>query len=188
MKKHLFLFFTAVFMSTMLTVPVYANNYYVSGSVGLGLTENALWRGNIEDKLNNSVVVNGAIGCNINPGRLELGVGYQSHKYSDFHPQWGDMSFLTVMGNGYYDFNADGSVSPYVMAGAGLVDVHTGNDFMNQTAFAWQVGAGICVKVTDGVTVDLGYRYLKPEGLHSVMNDSLVWTGHDIVAGVRYDF
>ncbi len=52
-----------------------------------------------EDKLNNSMVINGAVGYNINPGRLELGVGYQSHKYTDFHPQWGDMSFLTVMGN-----------------------------------------------------------------------------------------
>jgi len=168
--------------------PAYATTTYVSGSVGLGLTENALWRGSIEDKLNNSAVVNGAVGCNINQGRLELGVGYQSHKYSDFHPQWGDMSFLTVMGNGYYDFNADSGLSPYVMAGAGLVDVHTGNDFMKETAFAWQAGAGIGVKVAHGVTVDLGYRYLKPEGLHSIMNDTLVWTGHNIIAGVRYGF
>ncbi len=167
--------------------PAYAATTYVNGSVGLGLTENALWRGSIEDKLNNSVVVNGAVGYNINPGRLELGVGYQSHKYTEYHPQWGDMSFLTVMGNVYYDFNAESSVSPYIMAGAGLIDVHTGNDFMRDTAFAWQIGTGICVKVAHRVTVDLGYRYLKPEGLHSIMNDTLVWTGHNIVAGLRYD-
>ncbi|MEI7695921.1 MAG: outer membrane beta-barrel protein [Chlorobium sp.] len=186
MKKR---FFLSIICATLMANPVYARTTYVSGSLGIGLTENALWRGgSIEDKLNNSAVVNGAVGCNINQGRLELGVGYQSHKYSDFHPLWGDMSFLTVMGNGYYDFNTNHSVSPYVMAGAGLVNVHTGNDFMKQTAFAWQVGTGICVKVAPWVAVDLGYRYLKPEGLHSILNDTLAWTGHNIIAGVKYDF
>ena len=185
MKKRFLLFMVC---ATLMAIPAHAAKTYVSGSVGLGLPENALWRGSIEDNLNNSVAVNGAVGCNFNPARVELGMSYQSHKYTEYHPLWGDMSFLTVMGNGYYDFKAVSNISPYLMAGVGWVDVHTSNYFMNQTAFAWQAGAGIGIKVAREMTVDLGYRHLKPEGLHSVMNDKLTWAGHNILAGMRYAF
>jgi opacity protein-like surface antigen len=181
-------FFLSLLCAGLMAAPAYAAaGPYVSGAVGIGLPEDARFNG-VGDRLNNSIVVNGAVGYNFKPARVELGVGYQSHAYTDHFSEWGDLSYLTVMANGYYDFDAVSGVSPYVMAGAGVVDVNTGDDWVNESTFAWQVGTGVGIKVSKTATVDFGYRYLRTEGLGSIMDEKVTWAGHNIVAGIRYDF
>jgi opacity protein-like surface antigen len=181
MKKTLFL---VILFAVFGASSSYAKPY-VSGSIGLGLEGNAVFDGG-DFKLDNSAVFNGAIGCNLKPVRVELGVGYQQHAYTD-HPEWADLSFTTVMANGYYDFDMGSGLSPYVTAGAGIADVNTADNYVDQTVFAWKVGAGVGVKLASNVTFDLGYQYLSPEGLSSVIHEKVNWAGHNILAGIRYD-
>jgi len=182
MKKTLFL---AILFSALGASSASANPY-VSGSIGLGLQGNAAFDG-VDYKLDNSVVGNGAIGYNFKPVRVELGVGYQQHAYIDY-PEYADVSFLTVLANGYYDFNLGSEFSPYLTAGVGMADVKTADHYVEQTVFAWKVGAGVGVKVASNVTLDLGYQYLKPEGLSSINHEKVSWAGNNILAGIRYEF
>ena len=55
-------------------------------------------------------------------------------------------------------------------------------------AFAWQLGAGVGVKVAERTTLDLGYRYLKPNSFdtHGLGDGKLEC--HNIMLGLRYQF
>ena len=181
MKKSLLL---GIFFAFLCASSSYARPY-VSGSIGLGL-EGSEAQDAIDYRQNNSVVVNGAIGYNCKPARIELGIGYQKHAFSD-HPDWAGQSFTTVMVNGYYDFDMESGFSPYLPAGAGIADVNTADYYVDKTVFAWKVGAGVGVKVASNITLDLGYQYLSPERLYSVNNEKVNWTGHNIMAGIRYN-
>ena len=92
------------------------------------------------------------------------------------------------MANGYYDFNTGSGFSPYVTAGAGIADINTTDNYVDQTVFAWKVGAGVGVKLASNVTIDLGYQYLKPEGVSSVINEKVGFSSSNILLGIRYDF
>ena len=96
---------------------------------------------------------------------------------------------LTVMANGYYDFDTKSDVIPYLMAGAGVADVNLTWSTDSITSFVWQVGFGAGFKVDDNITMDLGYRYIKPEGLVCPGdNYDIIWHSQHLMAGVRYQF
>ena len=121
----------------------------------------------------------------------------------------GDMSTLTLLANGYYDFDLGGPVAPYVGFGFGMaiVDVDTSDTESrvsvddSGTTFAFNLMAGVSYGVGDNVDLDLGYRYLgaiDPEldatfapggilggGTTTVNVDVEV---HEIFLGMRYTF
>ena len=158
---------------------------YVSGSVGLGIPGNLkeyIW----DDKIDSGVAWNGAVGNNFGSYRLEGAVGYEKH---DFTNTSENVSMLTVMANGYYDFDTKSDVIPYLMAGAGVADINVTWFPHSATSFVWQVGFGAGFKVDDNITMDLGYRYIKPEGLECPgENYDVRWHSQHIMAGVRYQF
>ncbi|NTU57666.1 MAG: porin family protein [Chlorobiaceae bacterium] len=188
MKKTLFL--TLLFAGLSLT-PANAAPY-VSGTIGYGISGDLVYDNGLREGMDSGVALNGAVGYKFGEVRTEAAIGYQQHAFSDdtfnVNPQ---LSVLTVMGNGYYDFAAGSGVKPYVMAGAGIANVHYSNDFVDgstNTHFAWQLGAGVACKVSDNVLVDVGYRYLRPTGVHDNSNNDLSWTIHNVMAGFRYEF
>lgn len=77
----------------------------------------------------------------------------------------GDMGVLFVLANGWYDFNAQGSLQPYIGGGLGVgftdVDVtFDGAKFGDSdTGFAFQLGAGVKWAMTRSVDLDVGYRF-----------------------------
>jgi opacity protein-like surface antigen len=144
---------------------------YVSGSVGVGIPGNS--------NLKTGYVLNGALGYNFDPMRAEVAVGYQTHDLKHFDD---DISYLSVMANGYYDFEAMSGVKPYLMAGAGVASIDRSWASDNNTSFAWQLGAGVGVQIADRTTLDLGYRYFRPD------NGNTDFQGHNIMAGIRYQF
>lgn len=159
---------------------------YVSASLGPSIAGDAKFDGRPFD-LKDSLVLNGAAGYDFGLIRLEVGIDYQSHPYVG-RPTWGDLSFLTAALNGYLDFDAGMGVAPYIMAGSGITDVNTGDDYVNTTAFSLQAGAGLGIPVTGHLTADLGYRFLRPVNLKSIADESVDWNSHNILAGLRLSF
>lgn len=135
--------------------------------------------------MKSGLVLNGAIGYNFGSARLEGAVGYQKHDFKDMDD---DLSLLTVMANAYYDFDVDSSVRPYIMGGLGMARVDMSWTSDNEDVFAWQVGAGLGLNVADSTTLDLGYRYLKPNEFdtHGLGDGKLAC--HNVMLGLRYQF
>lgn len=140
--------------------------WYVSGDVGA-----AIWG---KSGVKTGYVLNGAVGYNFDPVRVEAEIGYQGNE----RDYGGDMHFWTYMANAYYDFDAGSGMLPYLTVGLGGADGHNVPVSNNKTEFAWKLGTGIGFKVADNTTFDLGYRYFKPDN-----GDS-----HNIIAGLRYQF
>ena len=158
--------------------------------------------------LGSGLALTGAIGCDYGSYRFEAEVGYQTNNVksaidyingdaetypsdaigtlSASYPMRGDVSALTLMGNGYYDVDLGSKVELYVTAGVGVAQVsfHDVNDTgswtagsgelsgtyifganndpgfnAHETTLAWQVGAGIAAPIADNVKLDLRYRY-----------------------------
>jgi opacity protein-like surface antigen len=150
----------------------------------------------------------GAIGCSYGSSfRLEGEVGYQrcdvktaingedgvpyehpldeagNNFSSDPWDMKGEVSVLSLMANGYYDFKLAKNIELYATAGIGvaqvsLKDVHEvttiegngsgGYIFYPNTnpgysaqekTIAWQVGAGVAVPISGKIKLDLRYRY-----------------------------
>ncbi len=94
------------------------------------------------------------------------------------------------MANGYYDFDTESEIIPYLMAGAGVADVNVSWATDNATSFVWQFGAGVGFKVDNNITLDLGYRYIRTAGLECPNQPTIdvSWHSQQIMAGVRYQF
>ncbi len=184
----------AMLFACLGAAPAYAAPY-VSGSVGLGIAgdfkEPDL--GNVYG-MDSGFAVNGAVGYDFDGLRVEGAVGYQKNHYTDEDTL--GSSLLTVMANGYYDFNAGGELKPYVMAGLGIANLNVDDSFgtdpwLDESYFAWQLGAGVGYQVSTSTTIDVGYRYLKPEGIECPNPAHLTkvsWESHNILVGIRYKF
>jgi len=159
---------------------------YISVSAGLGIPENAETQYRGEDEMDNGIALNGALGYDFGDARLEAAVGYQKHDFKYFDD---DLSLLTVMANAYYDIDTGSDITPYLMAGAGWAHIGMPSD-ESDDVFAWQVGAGLGFKIADCTTLDLGYRYLRPNKFET--NERRVgdvkWAVHNIMLGLRFNF
>ena len=157
---------------------------YVSGSVGIGIPEKLDFGGGQKYDMDTGLALNGAIGYDFGDARLEAAVGYQKHDVTD---EGEDLSLLTVMANAYYDIDTGSDITPYLMAGAGWAHVDTSWDYNDDDVFAWQVGAGLGFEVAECTTLDLGYRYLRPNKF-GPDGDEAKLAVHNIMLGLRYNF
>ncbi len=142
---------------------------YVSGNIGAAIPG--------KDYIKTGYLLNGAVGYNFDPVRVEGAVGYQRN---ELETVGGHVFYWTFMGNAYYDFDEMSGVKPYVTAGAGVANGHWAN--RSSTDFAWQVGAGLGVKIAERTMLDIGYRYFKPD------DGNVVFSSHNVTAGIRYQF
>lgn len=205
MKKNLSLL-AILAVASFACTPAQAATHYISGMGGISrmnnMTPEESYQGasgndgsNID--LGTGATALGAIGCDYGNYRLEAEIGYQQNKLKSgldnrdgvvqYYPQEGsrydmrgDVSALSLMGNGYYDVNLGGGVEFYVSAGAGIAqvafhDVNFVNDYDPQvnvlvnnpnpgyndheTTLAYQAGAGLAFALSENVKLDLRYRY-----------------------------
>ena len=203
MKKRLLL---PLLLAGMWATPAMANTY-VSGSVGVGLLNNSdmkfpgvTYKDAVEYKA--GVPFGVAIGYKSDEFRLEGAVGYQTHSIDKVLNSGSgvmetvtgaDISIWSFMANGYYDISVkDSDLLPYLTAGLGVATVKgtdTGGTFLDQSVFAWQVGAGVGFKVSKEVVVDLGYRYFKAADVADKSGSpDISVSGSNILAGIRYEF
>jgi OmpA-OmpF porin, OOP family len=127
-------------------------------------------------------LVSGAIGFADESGfRVEGELSHRQNKLkaSPTLDPGGKLSANSLMLNGYYEFGgSEARVRPYIGAGAGVARVKLRaensapllpvsiND--KTTSFAYQAMAGVAVKMSDKLAVDVGYRYFVASKLDGV--------------------
>ncbi len=133
-----------------------------------------------------------------------------------------ELDIQTLFANVYYDINTGTRITPYVGAGIGMAFIDAQSDLSvtptwgsgasldvdsgtkSNTNFAWNVGAGAGVALTDNLSVDLGYRFAY---LGEAKSDTITLTDtpaagasvdissktenlymHQVLLGLRYTF
>jgi len=127
--------------------------------------------------------------------RVEGEIGYRMFDLDEFTiggvpiPIDGDVSVITFMANGYYDFDMGNSpLSPYVGLGLGLVyaEVEFSSPFFgsfkdDDTEGAYQVMAGIGYEISPTTVLTAGYRFF------SIFESDPIMV-HDFSVGARFMF
>ncbi len=158
-----------------------------------------------------------------NNWRTEAEFGYRNNDIDQIDPDgpgfsgWptgtinGDTKTYSIMGNLIYDFRNDSAFTPYLGVGAGLgvvdADIVGSNAAGAPTApltiayggskaaLAYQGIAGIAVELSEGLSLDLSYRYFETlkEELSGAVNGSAASldvgnASHSAFAGLRWNF
>ncbi len=147
---------------------------YVSANIGDSEIDNVDYFGNYNDfrYSNSGFTMLGAVGYGFkNNFRLEGEVGYQTDDSNNEYRINGNRnaSVLSFLVNGYYDIPVFGAAQPYVTAGAGIAHVNTNAlslpdglpdlPSINETAFAYQIGFGLTIPLSNSIKLDARYRY-----------------------------
>lgn len=151
--------------------------------------------------------VGASAGYDFGLGRLEGEVAYRQNDIdmivNDLGEGFvvdGDLSALSLMFNGYWDFETISPVTPYLGAGIGFANV-SANDLRDvdgtivdddDLVFAYQFGAGAAFALNEAMALDLGYRFFAttdPEftDVEGVAFESEYQT-HNISLGLRINF
>jgi opacity protein-like surface antigen len=108
----------------------------------------------------------------ITPGlRVELEGAYRhnnasgSFTFSGTSSLGNDLVTWSVMGNVWYDFSLGHSLRPYFGGGIGWASNKVVPELcpcgtVESEGFAWQLGAGLNVAVSEHASIGLGYRYM----------------------------
>jgi len=101
----------------------------------------------------------------------------------------GDVTNLSLLFNGYYDFLKGSAVRPYITAGIGVarVNAQVEGDDDTDSVFAYQVGVGLSYNMSENVALDFGYRYFATSDI-DVSGLELSNSSHSLLLGARYDF
>ena len=156
-------------------------------------------------------LLEGAVGYSYGNGvRAEFALGYRQNDLDEFEvppvapvSADGDFSAFTVMGNVYYDFDLDGTggigsgVTPFVGAGIGAAFVETevrafggvplSAEDQDDTAFAWQIIAGLAYEISPDVTATVSYSYFATPDI-DFDGVGYEYASHNILAGISMDF
>lgn len=186
-------------------VPVFAadNTPYLRAQVG-GTWVNDSDAEGVDIQYDGGFNIGAALGYDFGLARLEGEFGYRQNDIDELEALGvsvgadGDVSLITVMGNGYIDFENQTPFIPYIMGGVGIgfisandvevMDIEVVDD--DDTVFAYQLGAGFGYEVVEGIYFDVSYRFLGTsdpefEDVTDVEFES-EYQSHNIVAGVKF--
>jgi len=95
-------------------------------------------------------------------------------------------SLHTLFFNAYFDIQNSTALTPYVGGGigAGFVNNDRGAAI---TTFAWNVTMGLSYALSESLTADLGYRYVRV-GENEVRNIKFTPYSNEMTLGLRYAF
>lgn len=165
---------------------------YASGQLGVRAIEQQTANAPgviIDGELDNGLYLAGAVGYKFKSDgigfRLEGEVAWRGGNLNNLNINGapvavtGDgFSALSVMGNGYVDFNNGSAFTPYLGAGIGLArikgDINAGANILNDTAtvVAVQGIGGVDLAVTKNVSVFADLRYFKALDTRMTLNGS----------------
>lgn len=188
---------------------------YMSGNFGLGmmqeaeLTDSSDPGSELELGFDSDLALSGAIGLIGGQYRSELEFSHQKNDMdsvsfmdTELDPALagltGDTSLMSGLVNAYYDFDTGyARFSPYVTGGLGFTNADMQFEFDDgteltsvnddDTAFAYQLGAGFAYAITDMITIDLRYRYYAADKIE-LDATRFKLSSHNILTGVRINF
>ena len=132
-----------------------------------------------------------AAGYNFGMFRAEGEIGYQTNsgdkEYTYRANSSGDMTALSFMANGYFDFVNSTSFTPFITAGIGIADLDADDMGSNDTVFAYQFGAGVGYAINPNFNVDLTYRYFATEDPEFSAGKA-EFASNNVYLGLRYTF
>jgi opacity protein-like surface antigen len=159
---------------------------YFAGSVGVSLTDDLDIPG-INISFSPGYNLGGALGYDMGRFRVEGEIRYSSVEVDEVNgtpsPIDADLSALTFMANGYYDFEMD-SITPYIGVGVGVVDSEIdagGFGSASETDLAYQFMLGLGFDVGSTTVLTGEYRFFG-------IADSNAPNTHAFVFGARFMF
>jgi opacity protein-like surface antigen len=90
---------------------------------------------------------------------VEVESGFMYNGFKDSSDMW--LGTVPVLGNVVLRYDNDSKFVPYIGAGAGgaFTMVEGGGVDETDFVFAWQLKAGVAFKVSDNMSIDLGYKF-----------------------------
>ena len=176
-----------------------------------------------KNSYDSGLTLTGALGCDFGDYRLEGELGYQGGDMKSFtyvldgedlygEDLTGDVSILSLMVNGYYDIDLGSGVELFPYVGVGVAQVKFDNVaavFDNgepngeghleyeasEVTFAYQIGLGLGIPVSDGIMLDARYRYfgtteftISDDGSEGDDEYNLDMESHSGLIGLRVNF
>ena len=134
-------------------------------------------------------VIGAAVGTTMEPFRVEGELEYRRSNITAAAPAEGEDTLTTtsLMLNGYYDFQTDSSLTPYIGAGIGWARHDISDADVDDSGFAYQGTIGVAYALSDTMALDLAYRYFATadpdfEGLDAS------YDSHNLTVGLRFGF
>jgi len=182
--------------------PLLAGSPYAGLTVGLAYLNDSSLKGSKNGDLSydDGEAYSYAHGLDFGCFRMEGEIGYQKNDFATYEPGGldasGDLSILSLLANGYYYCEIPNTpVVPIISAGIGVASVEleekTDNFSEDDIVLAYQVGAGLGVKVSPTVTVNAMYRYFSTqdasfqEGGNDIKIDI---SSHNVLLGLKVNF
>lgn len=209
MKKNL-LIISVCALTFFFSSPAYsAEGPYVSGNIGFAMlsdsdvTDSTVPGKIIDVEYDTGSALGAALGYDFGNTRLEGEISYQKNDFEkanlprvDFDLS-GEITSLSLLMNGYYDFVNNSDFTPYFSAGLGFAEIEA-NDLNvhglglpdsndDDTVFAYQVGAGVGYAINEKVTIDVKYRYFATSD-HEFDTREAEFASHNFLFGVRVNF
>ncbi|MEN6487399.1 MAG: outer membrane beta-barrel protein [Smithella sp.] len=204
--KKTFAGVVGLFMLLMLPVVSFsaAPGPYITGNMGMSfLTDSDMSDpyGTVTLEFDPGFATSFAGGYNFGMFRVEGEIGYQINDIDKVSAGGysanasGDVTALSLMANGYFDFVNKTPFTPYITAGIGMARLDV-NDFAirrvwigdsDDTVFAYQFGAGIAYAINKNFSIDLRYRYFATSDPDFDGVDS-EFASHNVYLGLRYSF
>lgn len=143
--------------------------------------------------------------------RIETEVGYQENDFDEMtvsgistgpdeyvteqFKSRGDMSSLSLMLNGYYDFVNNTPLTPFVTMGMGLARLEAGNlqvednyqEGDSNSVFAYQFGTGLAWEIDEQIAIDFTYRYFATKDARFDFGD-VEYASDNFYVGLRTKF
>ncbi len=108
-----------------------------------------------------------------------------------------DVSVWSYMVNGYWDFENNSSLTPFLGVGIGVANVEI-KDFSilgysipgedDDTQLAYQFMAGVDYAVSPQTMLGLSYRYFATSDLEFEGNEEIEYGAHNVIASIRFNF
>jgi outer membrane immunogenic protein len=195
--KKLSVLFLSVVGSASLAVSPACAETYLSGNLGIVFLNDADFHvagESGEFSFDPGIALVGAIGQTFGEGmRAEVELGYRTNDVDKVKINgWGtayyngsaDISTLSLMANGYYDFKPRSAFSPFIGGGVGFANVDGNGD---DTVFAYQLMLGGSWTLDNRLFLDLQYRYFATTD-PDLGRIEIEYNSHNLMVGLRKGF
>ncbi len=193
------LFLIAIACTLAKTALAQSSRIYMAGYLGLSKLSDANMSSSSINGLaryDNNMSFAGALGLRLNYNlRIEAEASYASNNFArlDNIELGGDISRMSVMLNGYYDFDVPWDIRPFLSAGIGMHrfkgDIRSSsiaNDTGDDAALGWSMGGGLKYRISDDMAITGSYRYLGSTDIKIGAYD-IEYNNHEFRIGIEYD-